>query len=121
MAFCSLKRALCQHIGIAFDSILVISDRPAITTLFSKSQGTIEAVANRPEYQMLNKATEAEELQMKMTRGELMPQLALGAIAAYVDLSQFGNYSKTLLSPALVFLLVSGGVVRIKLSNSRSR
>jgi len=36
---------------------------------------------------MLNKATEAEELQLKMKKGELMPQLALGAMAAYVDVA----------------------------------
>lgn len=88
------KRALCQHIGIAYDSLLVLSDYPVVESLLSAPQTVSEAVANRPEYQMLNKATEAEELQKKMTRGELMPQLALGAMAAYVDIANSGVTQK---------------------------
>ena len=88
------KRALCQHIGIAFDSTLVLNDQPVVSTSDSNPVSTNEAVANRPEYQMLNKATEAEELQLKMTRGELMPQLALGAMAAYVDIANSGITQK---------------------------
>jgi len=88
------KRALCQHIGVAYDSTLVLSDQPKVSTVLSSSPAANEAVANRPEYQMLNKATEAEELQLKMTRGELMPQLALGAMAAYVDVANSGVTQK---------------------------
>jgi multidrug efflux pump subunit AcrB/outer membrane protein TolC len=88
------KRALCQHIGIAFNSTLVMTDQPVVSTSDSNPVSTNEAVTNRPEYQMLNKATEAEELQLKMTRGELMPQLALGAMAAYVDIANSGVTQK---------------------------
>lgn len=88
------KRALCQHIGIAYDSLLVLSDYPVVETLLSAPQTVTEAIANRPEYQMLSKATEAEELQKKMTKGELMPQLALGAMAAYVDVANSGVTQK---------------------------
>lgn len=88
------KRALCQHIGIAFDSTLVLNDQPVVSTSDSNPVSTNEAVTSRPEYQMLDKATEAEELQLKMTRGELMPQLALGAMAAYVDIANSGITQK---------------------------
>ncbi len=88
------KRALCQHIGIAFDSTMVLTGQPIVFIFDSNSGSTNEAVTNRPEYQMLNKATEAEELQLKMTRGELMPQLALGAMAAYVDIANSGVTQK---------------------------
>jgi outer membrane protein TolC len=88
------ERALCQHIGIAFDSTLILTDKPIVSPVLSASMVGKEAVANRPEYQMLNKATEAEELQLKMTKGELMPQLALGAMAAYVDIANSGNTQK---------------------------
>ena len=88
------KRALCQHIGIVFDSTMVLTDQPIVSSLYSNLVSANEAVANRPEYQMLNKATEAEELQLKMTKGELMPQLALGAIAAYVDIANSGTTQK---------------------------
>jgi multidrug efflux pump subunit AcrB/outer membrane protein TolC len=81
------KRALCQHIGIAFDSTMVLTDQPVVPTLLSNSVSANNEVPNRPEYQMLNKATEAEELQLKLKKGELMPQLALGAIASYVDVA----------------------------------
>jgi outer membrane protein TolC len=88
------KMALCQHIGISYNSTLLITDEPTVTILFSESSSVNEAVANRSEYQMLNKATEAEELQLKMTRGELMPLLALGGMAAYVDVANSGVTQK---------------------------
>ena len=88
------SRALCQHIGIAFDSTLVMADNPAAIRAIPTSVIASEAVADRTEYQLLNKASEAEELQLKMTRGEMMPQLALGAMAAYVDIANSGNTQK---------------------------
>jgi multidrug efflux pump subunit AcrB/outer membrane protein TolC len=88
------KRALCQQIGITYDSTLVLTNKPEVGSVFPTSVIASEAVSNRAEYQMLNKATEAEELQLKMTRGELMPQLALGAMAAYVDIANSGITQK---------------------------
>ena len=88
------KRALCQHIGIPYDSTLILTDKPTINTLYSKAVAVNDAVANRTEYQMLNKATEVEEVQLKMTRGELMPQLSLGLLVAYVDVANSTNNQK---------------------------
>lgn len=88
------RRALCQHIGIAFDSTTIFSDEPKVPAAFSKNSAGSESVSNRMEYQMLNKAAEAEELQLRMTRGELMPQLALGGMAAYVDIANSGVTQK---------------------------
>ncbi len=79
------KRALCQHIGIRYDSTIVLSDKPLDEVKTPELVSPDEAVANRNEYQLLNKATEAEELQLKMKRGELMPQLAVSGIVAGVD------------------------------------
>ena len=79
------KRALCQQIGIPYDSLLVLSDMPKTDVIVPKLFSASEAVTNRDEYQLLNKATEAQELQLKMTRGELMPQLAVSGIAAKID------------------------------------
>lgn len=79
------KRSLCQHIGIPYDSTLVLSDQPLFEVKAPELVSPDEAVANRNEYQLLNKATEAEQLQLKMKRGELMPQLAVSGIAAGVD------------------------------------
>ncbi len=79
------KRALCQQIGIQYDSLLVLSDMPKTDVIIPDISSATEAVTHRDEYQLLNKATEAEELQLKMTRGELMPQLAVTGMAAKVD------------------------------------
>jgi len=79
------KRALCQHIGIPYDSLMVLSDIPKTDVIVPGISSASEAVTNRDEYQLLNKATEAEELQLKMTRGGLMPQLAVTGMAAKVD------------------------------------
>lgn len=40
---------------------------------------------------MLNKAVEAEELQKKMTNGELLPQLAVGVGGMYLDMIDQDN------------------------------
>jgi outer membrane protein TolC len=88
------QRALCQQIGIKFDSALVLIDEPVVPVVFSNGLTGDEAISNRMEYQLLNKAAEAEELQLKMTKGELMPQLALGAMAAYVDIANSGVTQK---------------------------
>jgi len=85
------KRALCQHIGLKYDSTLVLTDPPAVTAIISKPINESEIIAGRTEYQLLKNAGEAEELQLKLTKGELMPQLALGAMAAYVDIANTGN------------------------------
>ena len=85
------KRALCQHIGLKYDSTLVLSDPPAATATFLKAVDETETITGRNEYQLLKNASEAEILQLKMTKGELMPQLALGAMAAYVDIANTGN------------------------------
>ncbi len=88
------KRALCQHIGIAFDSTLLLSDLPFVPASVPMPVTANEAVTNRMEYQLLNKAAEAEELQLKMIRGGLMPQLAFGAMAAYVDIANSNSTQK---------------------------
>ena len=79
------KRALCQHIGIPFDSLLVLSDQPQEAVFVPETTSSTELVTNRNEFQLLNKSIEAEELQLKMTRGELMPKLALGGMVDYID------------------------------------
>lgn len=76
----------CQTIGIEYDSMLVLSEDLQEVTLpqayFAQSQ---EAVANRVEYQLLQKSVEAEQLQTKIAKGEFMPQVAVGASGFYLD------------------------------------
>jgi len=80
------KRALCQHVGISYDSALVlvqplIPNELPIQTNNEKS----DVVKNRHEYQLLNKALEAEKLQKKLVLGEYLPQVALGGVGFVND------------------------------------
>jgi multidrug efflux pump subunit AcrB/outer membrane protein TolC len=78
-------RALCQQIGIKYDTTLIFKDQPFTPVLLPEQIDAQKAVFNRTEYQLLNNAVEAEELQRKMTRGEYMPQVALSATGYYAD------------------------------------
>lgn len=71
------KRALCQHIGIAYDSTLVIESQPLIPQSLTLQPDAQNQATKRVEYSLLNKAVEAEELKQKMTLGEYLPQLAI--------------------------------------------
>ncbi len=88
------KRALCQQIGIAYDSAMILTDEPLVGEMPLLSVTPDEAVMNRDEYRLLDRAVEAEALQLKMTQGKLMPQLAVGALAAYADIGNSGNTQK---------------------------
>ena len=81
-------RALCQHIGIEYDSTLAIQS-PAHSSPFLPEQVDAQkAIANRVEYQLLNKAVEANDLQRKMTMGEYMPQVSLAGVGVYMDVAK---------------------------------
>ncbi|MBK9389281.1 MAG: TolC family protein [Bacteroidetes bacterium] len=79
-------KALCQHIGIHYDSMVVLTDTPVITvdpaSLFVNPD---EAVRNRNEYKILEKAVRAEELQQRIVTGEYLPQVAVGVAGVYTD------------------------------------
>jgi outer membrane protein TolC len=82
-----LKMAFSQHLGIPYDENFNVQD--SIGTILPPENYYTEtglALKNREEYKMLNKAVEAEELQKKMTDGELLPQLAVGVGGMYLDM-----------------------------------
>lgn len=79
-------RALCQFIGIDYDSTLTFNEQPTNENIFpSLIEDPKNAIAKRVEYQLLNKAVEAEQLQKKMAIGELMPQVSLSGMGVYYD------------------------------------
>lgn len=98
------QMALCQHIGITFDSALILADTitavsdPA--TIFVDPE---EAVRNRNEYKILLKAVLAEELQKKIVAGEYLPQVSVGVAGVYTDFmdksNEFGMAFATLSVP----------------------
>jgi outer membrane protein TolC len=113
---CLSKMALCQHIGIPYDSTIVLVQPEVSTDL--PEQYIIDnnsAIKNRDEYQLLNKALEVEKLQKKMALGENLPQVAVGAMGYKYDIMNSTN------SNALAFVTVSvpisdwwGGTHKIK-------
>ena len=95
-------RALCQHIGIAYDSTIVLTQPLVPTKLEHQTEVDSRNIAkNRHEYQLLSKAVEAEKLQKKMSLGELLPQVSIGALAYTNDVMN------TRSSNALAFVSVS--------------
>ena len=71
------RRALCQHIGLSYDSNLVFTTMadPLLTTLLM--QDPEKLVKNRAEYQLLNKVVEVKQVQKRLAAGEYLPQLSL--------------------------------------------
>jgi outer membrane protein TolC len=76
--------ALCQNIGIPYDSTMILKSDPATADnpvkYFTDSH---EAVTNRNEYKMLENAVKAEKLQKQMQLGEYLPQVAVGVAGIY--------------------------------------
>lgn len=80
------KRALCQHIGIAYDSTLVIESQPLIPQSLTFQPDAQNQATKRVEYSLLSKAVKAEELKQKMTLGEYLPQLAITGSGSVTDM-----------------------------------
>lgn len=86
------KKVLCQHIGIQYDSTLVLAD--TIGTIMNPVLIFVnpdDAVKNRNEYKILEKAVRAEELQKKMVTGEYLPQVSVGVAGVYTDVMDKTN------------------------------
>ncbi len=115
------KKALCQHIGISYDSTLVLNDSiPVIINPATLFVNPDEAVKNRDEYKILEKAVKAEELQKKMVLGEYLPQVAVGVAGVYTDVmdktTEMGIAFGTLNIPISDWW---GGAYKIKQSKAR--
>jgi multidrug efflux pump len=115
------KRALCQHIGVVYDSLLML-DNTKLTSeqpLLRLTDPTT-AVGNRSEYKILEKAIKAEELQKKMAIGENLPQVAIGVSGFYLDVMD--NTTTNALAFATVSIPITdwwGGSHKIKQSKAK--
>jgi outer membrane protein len=81
--------AFCQHIGIRYDSTLVLKDdlkTGALPQTFYVDKN--EALKNRTEYSLLEKSVEAEKLQTRMKLGEYLPQAGIGVSGMYMKLDE---------------------------------
>jgi len=84
-----VSMVLCQNMGIQYSpSIQFTSEELKPSVIESYFMKSDTAYQNRQEYQMLQKAIDAEELRKKMARGEHMPQLAVGVQGLYLDLNE---------------------------------
>jgi outer membrane protein TolC len=96
------ERALCQHIGIPYDNAIILSHPDTDNDLPQKYYvESKQAVNNRNEYRLLDKAVAAETLQKKLAVGENLPQVALGASAFVVNVMDNTNTN------AMAFVTVS--------------
>lgn len=95
--------ALCQVIGMEYSPEIVLTDSLSADIIAPDEQyiPSAEAVGNRPEAKLLSLQVKAEQLQRKMTLGETLPQVGLGASYGYGHLTE---YSKNL--NGLVFAMV---------------
>ncbi|KAB2814945.1 MAG: TolC family protein, partial [Paludibacter sp.] len=81
------RMALCQYIGVGyspdvdFEGEMPQAQAPGL--IYTDHR---QALGDRTEYQMLQKSTEAEKYRTKITRGEYMPQVGVGASALYLDI-----------------------------------
>jgi multidrug efflux pump subunit AcrB/outer membrane protein TolC len=84
--------AFCQHLGIPYDSAMVLADSTGILPepfqLYTDPQ---QAVNARAEYQLVQQNVEAERLQSKMKLGEYLPQVGVGVGAFTFDMQEEWN------------------------------
>jgi outer membrane protein TolC len=114
------KKALCQHIGLVYDSTLTLSSFPEDEVLLSDQNSSKDEVTGRNEYKILEKVITVEELQKKMIKGEFLPQVSVGAMGYYLDVMKSTNNN------AIVFATVSipitdwwGGSHKLKESSAK--
>ena len=87
-----VKMTMAQHIGIAYSDTLNFEQEELKGQVPADVFKTpSDALINRNEYQMLNKAIRAEELQKNLSRGEYMPSLSVGIQGLYLDVVENQN------------------------------
>ena len=110
------KKALCQHIGLPYNESINIETRmESIALQKPLFADAVKAVTKRDEYQMLNTAVKASELQKKMIIGENLPQLSIGAFGFYQDaMKQTGTNAIGFVSLSIPLTDWWGGSHKIK-------
>lgn len=76
------RLALCNVLGISFDTNVIPTD----TLTFEPAQLSLsDDISSRPELALLEKQVEANEQQIRTTRADFLPQIALQAGWTYYD------------------------------------
>jgi len=77
--------AFCQHIGIPFDSTLILVDTPdggGIPSAYYVDHSS--ALECRAEYKLLQASMRAEDLQTRMKLGEYLRQVGVGVSGVFM-------------------------------------
>jgi len=86
------KMVLAQYIGATdanFDiDRSLTSNLPAPATYLTDHES---ALSSRTEWQLLNKNVEAQNMQVKLKQGEMLPTVAVGAVGYYSDMTKIGR------------------------------
>ena len=80
-----MRQLLSQYCGLRDTSFVITYDSDVASPLMEK-QNHEQALLSRAEYKLMNKQVEAASLQRKMTIGENLPTVAVGAGYNYHDL-----------------------------------
>lgn len=81
--------AFCNHIGIPYDSALVLNNELNISgspDIYFRDNR--EALKNITEYSLLEKSVEAEDLLTSMKLGEYLPQAGIGVTGTYMKFDE---------------------------------
>ena len=77
--------AFCQHIGIPYDSLLVLIDSLSLEgSPESYFVENTDALKSRSEYHLLQASVRAEELESRMKLGEYLPEAGIGVGELYM-------------------------------------
>lgn len=79
------KMALCRVVGVPFDTEIAVED-VAVPEEFTRMETDNVSVSDRPEMRLLETSLEISRMQVRMTRGDYLPTLAL--VGGYCP---FGN------------------------------
>lgn len=83
------KMLLCHFVGVERDEFEIAFDQfPAVVSPLDYYVNPEEGLENRSESKLLDKSVEAAKLQLRMTRGENLPSLGVGAGYIYHDLTE---------------------------------
>jgi len=88
------KMALCQYIGVPYDSSMVFSQ--SIDSIVPPEHFYVspqEALQNREEYKLLQDNVKAQKLQTRIKTGSYLPEIGVGVSEAYYNFSTMKDYN----------------------------
>jgi outer membrane protein TolC len=83
------RMSFCRHVGLPLEAQPILSDSLVVGEAPANLRVShAEALQGRSEYRLLELAVRTEKLQTRMTRGEYLPQVAVGAAYQYLKFDE---------------------------------